>query len=357
MNIAFRTDASSAIGTGHVIRCLTLANALRKKGHEIVFICQPLQGNLNTRIEEEGFPVIPCSSTEPDISELPLFKNGSKADWLIVDHYKLDRQWESTCRPWVKQILVIDDLADRPHDCDILLDQNFMPHQPTRYHGLVPKTCKCLLGTEYTLLRPEFLASRKVLDAQGEKLMAVKPVHRIMVSLGGADPNNATLKVLEALSQLARFESAPSLEVSVIVGAANPNPSLIQAFAKQHGFEYLTNIPDMAKKMMDSDLFIGAGGTTTWERFALGLPGLVISIAENHRELSRYLAECGYQVYAGEIDTLKPDVLAHIIQTLCHCPEWVSFIRQRGMTLVDAQGTARVCQQLQSATIPASMLR
>ncbi|RME63691.1 MAG: UDP-2,4-diacetamido-2,4,6-trideoxy-beta-L-altropyranose hydrolase, partial [Alphaproteobacteria bacterium] len=170
MRAAFRVDASRAIGTGHVGRCLTLAAALRDAGGDALFLCRAHDGHLNAKIEEAGFPVLSLpkrndtdddlahshwlGATQADDAKASIAAlAGHRIDWLVVDHYGLDARWESALRRHAHRILAIDDLADRSHDCDLLLDQNFFLDAASRYDGLLPDHCRPLLGPRYAVLR------------------------------------------------------------------------------------------------------------------------------------------------------------------------------------------------------------
>jgi len=225
MKIFVRADASVQIGTGHVMRCLTLADELRGRDAEIVFVCREFAGNLCGYIEEKGYVVhrLPVSDapdqgvgadlkhaawlgadwqTDGGQVEEIIKRLAAPLDWLIVDHYALDERWEEYLRPYVKKIMVIDDLADRAHDCDLLLDQNFYENLESRYDGLVSAWCKKLLGPKYALLRPEFREARKNLRKRDGH------VKRIMIFFGGSDPANETTKALEAIRMLKRPDIA-----------------------------------------------------------------------------------------------------------------------------------------------------
>ncbi|MFH1884106.1 MAG: UDP-2,4-diacetamido-2,4,6-trideoxy-beta-L-altropyranose hydrolase, partial [Planctomycetota bacterium] len=225
-----RADASGQIGTGHVMRCLTLADELRGRGAEVIFVCREFAGNLCGYIEEKGYIVhrLPVSNDQEHDFESNLkhaswlgadwqtdarqveevFKDlDTHLDWLVVDHYALDEKWEGYLRPYVKKIMVIDDLADRAHDCDLLMDQNFHENLESRYDGLVPPGCIKLLGPKYAALRPEFREVRKNLRKRDGH------VKRIMIFFGGSDPTNETAKTLEAMYMLNR----PDVAVDVVV--------------------------------------------------------------------------------------------------------------------------------------------
>ena len=235
MKSIIRTDASVQIGTGHhVMRYLTLADELREHGAGAIFVCREFDGNLCGYIEEKGYIVhrLPVPNKQKHNIEGNLkhaawlgtdwhtdarqveeiIKDLDTAlDWLVVDHYALDERWEGYLRPNVKKIMVIDDLADRVHDCDLLLDQNFYENLESRYDGLVPAWCKKLLGPKYALLRPEFREARRNLRKRDGH------VKRIMIFFGGSDPTNETTKVLEAIRMLNRPDIATDVMVGLLI--------------------------------------------------------------------------------------------------------------------------------------------
>lgn len=298
MNIVFRVDASICIGTGHVMRCITLADLLRAKGAQVFFVCASFEGNLNGLIINKGYRILLIStinfhSTEINswdwqtdaVSTLDVLHSEKMVvDYLIIDHYGLDHRWEQQMRSYSKKIIVIDDSANREHDCDLLLDQNYYKDKNERYDGLVSPTCKRLLGPEYALLRTEFweIGQAKI-DRDGR-------VRRILVFFSGSDPTNETLKALDALMQIDRS----MLHIDVIVGQSNPNREDIYLRCKAlSNVHYHCQVENMAEMMANADLAIGAGGVTMWERCYLGLPAITIIIADNQRETTEAVAEYG----------------------------------------------------------------
>ena len=304
--IIVRVDSSSSMGTGHLIRCLTLADRLREGGAEVSFICRELPGTAYVLAERKGYSVhrVPTSGGKPGMSPGDLIhgewlgvsmeedgadtekilKEESPAGWLVVDHYGLDSRWESRMRPRVGRIMAIDDLANRPHDCDILLDQNLARDLATRYCSLVPPACRKFLGPRYALLRPEFLEVRKTLRERTGQ------VRRILVFFGGADLFNETGKALEAIRRLGR----PDIAADVIVGVSNPHRLAIEeTCALMPNVTCGYHVADMAERMAAADLAVGAGGTSLWERCSLGLPSLTLIVAENQAEATFCLAAAG----------------------------------------------------------------
>lgn len=291
MHVAVRTDASLAIGTGHVMRCLTLAKMLHKRGAEVFFVCREHDGHLCDLIQEQGFAVSRLSArTEVNASwqedaaasRVAIEMQGGRADLLVVDHYGLDARWERVLRPMVGRVFVIDDLADRPHDCDVLLDQNLHDAPESRYSALVPASIRLFIGPRFALLRPEFDAITVRLRDRG--------LQRLLVFLGGTDPSNEVLKLVSALRGL----GADAPLTKIVLGPTNPH-----AAAVRHAAQGMDNVniigatSQMASLMDEADLGIGTCGGAAWERCALGLPALVVVNAENQRDDARILHAMG----------------------------------------------------------------
>lgn len=225
MNIVFRLDSSNLIGSGHVMRCLALANALRERKVKVQFICRNLIGNSIRVIKQNGFEVIelinkPNIQWEQDAKEtISYLKQMEKPDWIFLDHYNLDIKWENEIRPFVNQIAVIDDLANRQHDCDLLIDQNYYDKKTCRYSNLVPKSCTKFIGPRYALLRSEFKEARSLLKVRSGE------VQQILVFLGGNDVGNVTSFVLSAIEEIPLLNNK---EMHVVVGGSNPNRDKIR---------------------------------------------------------------------------------------------------------------------------------
>ena len=326
MNVVFRVDSSSQIGSGHLMRCLTLAEKLRKeKDARIYFVMRNLEGNLIDIVQEKGFEVFILNrvelddslegyarwltvSQERDAYEVAnIFKEIENIDLLVVDSYAIDIIWESIIRPYVKRIIVIDDLANRKHDCDMLLDQNYYKNKDYRYEGLVPKACKLFLGPQYAILREEFYKARKHLKSRDGN------IKNILVFFGGVDLTNETRKTLEAIIKFDKKD----ITVNVIVGQSNPHKEDIKKICDKYPYmNYYCQVNNIADFMNQADLAIGAGGTTTWERCFLGLPSIVIAVAENQVEIAEDCNEVGYIKYLGFCKDVTTDDISSIIQIM-----------------------------------------
>lgn len=323
MNVVFRVDASRLIGSGHVVRCLTLANALRKRGADAHFICREHDGHLCGLIDQHGFPVsqLPPPGVASHIEDasahaawlgatwredaeqtLSVLEGlGAKPDWLIVDHYAVDSRWESCLRAFAGRIMVIDDLADRWHDCDLLLDQNLVEQGHGRYLDKVSGNCGLLLGPEYALLQPIY----------GELRGRIPPregtVRRILIFFGGVDRANLTGRAVAAFLQVGRID----IEVDVVVGARCSHIEAIRRQVAGHDNIHLySGLPSLASLMVKADLAIGAGGTTSWERLCMGLPALVVTLAENQRPIAQALNRHGLIRWLGHWDTVDEPSIA-----------------------------------------------
>jgi UDP-2,4-diacetamido-2,4,6-trideoxy-beta-L-altropyranose hydrolase len=354
-SVLFRVDASYAIGSGHLMRCLALATALGAAGAKVSFICRDLPGNYVGWLRERGHRVclLPAPSgplppgedeylywlgvpMETEIGECKaLLKAMPAPDWIVVDHYALDSRWESAVRPESSFLMVIDDIANRPHACQLLLDQNYYPQPEQRYSSLAAGAI-ALLGPAYALLRPEF---------HTEHLHAKRrtgEVRRLLVFMGGSDCGNVTSSILRTLTSLEKH----SLEIEVIVGKANPHLPEVAQLCEQAGAQMLTQVNDMAARMARADLSIGATGVATWERAAVGLPTLAVSVADNQLDIARYADQLGILRWLGDAAQVNEEAWLAALRWACSSPEALQSQSARGMDLVDGLGTAKVVEKM-----------
>lgn len=350
MRVAIRVDATAKIGTGHFMRCLTLAEELHKQAVQVRFISRNLPPHLRSLLEEKGMEFVALNSdVSPertdelahsawlgtsqllDANETLLAIKGHAWDWIVVDHYALDVRWESAVRGSTKRILVIDDIADRQHDCDVLLDQNFYADMRSRYDGKVPDHCVKLLGPRYALLRDEFRKLRaQVKPRTGE-------VKKILVFFGGVDAGNYTGSALEALAAL----ESKQFKIDVVIGAQHPCREQIQHTCAAQGYECHVQTSRMAELMAEADLAIGAGGTATWERCCLGLPSISLCVAENQQKQIADAAEVGL-LYAISNDEAVVDAIRTHANALLKNPALLKHISHTEMNSVDGKGVTRI---------------
>jgi UDP-2,4-diacetamido-2,4,6-trideoxy-beta-L-altropyranose hydrolase len=357
MRIAFRADASARIGAGHVVRCATLAQELASRGAEICFFSREMNGHYLDWLREKGFDVeaLPatesintdsfdthsgwlCAQRTQEIVEMSeLLRSREPVDWLITDHYAIDRGWHSVLRPFVHRIMCIDDLANRPHDCDILLDQNLHSSSERRYVNLVPESAKTLLGPRYALLRPEFAACRRRPKARDGV------VRRVFVFMGGGDTTSLTDTVLMAFSQ-SRYRA---VAMDVVMGV-KPCPAYTRIMqSKLPNVQFHYRVVRIAELMMQADLAIGASGVATWERAAVGLPALVVSVAENQRAIARNAHEAGMLTWIDSIDPVSRTEWLEHIDDAFSSPERLRRQSEACLALIDAKGVQRVADAMQ----------
>lgn len=355
--ILFRTDASLEIGTGHVMRCLTLADALRQRGAEAVFICRPHRGHLLEQIRARGHETLVLSPPPPsyappagdtphaawlglgwdeDARETLQSIAGERADWLVVDHYALDRRWEQKLRPACHRLLAMDDLADRAHDCDLLLDPS-LGRKDADYQGLLMSSTTTLLGAQYALLRPEFAALRA--ESLGRRKAGT--LRHLLITMGGVDKDNATGRVLNALN---RCQLPRDLQITVVMGRHAPwfNDVRERVARMPVSTQIFVAVDDMARLMTDSDLAIGAAGGTSWERCCMGLPTIQFIVAANQAGIASELAYIGAAVLADE-HTL-PDIFARLADKAG--PQLLMEQSRIASLVTDGLGAERVAAEL-----------
>ncbi|QNI46796.1 UDP-2,4-diacetamido-2,4,6-trideoxy-beta-L-altropyranose hydrolase [Synechococcus sp. A15-60] len=318
--ILIRCDASLLIGSGHVIRCRTLARELQRRGAEVCFLCRRQPGDLIGLLEQEfqvlalpEQPLVACEGLEgsdlygawlgctqeqdaAQCLEVLAVAGINRISWIVADHYGLDVSWEEQLVAGLPgtdagpQLLVIDDLADRPHQADLLLDQNFFgeaTHQ--RYQDLVPPQCRQLLGPHYALLGPEYAQLHPLVVPRTE-------LRQVLVFFGGVDPSNLTGRALEALMD----PPLADLAVDVVLGLQSPHRQPVAELVARRPHTTLHGpLPSLAGLIARADLAIGAGGATTWERSCLRLPTLVVAIAANQLPFAEALDQAGHLQLLG----------------------------------------------------------
>ncbi len=357
MRVLVRADASVRIGSGHVMRCLTLADALRSAGAEVRFVCRLLTGHMADAIAARGFDVVrlpagsgPVDAGPPHVGWLEESPDVDAAqcrsaladeipfDWLIVDHYALDAVWEGAMRSVARRVMVIDDVADRDHDCDLLLDQNLAPDPRARYVQRVPAEATCLFGPRFALLRRQFHDAHAARDTE-----AVAEVQAISVFLGGGDPNGVTARVLDVLATAL----PPSVHTTAIVGSSNPHSERIRArFSGHPTFRVVDHCEDMAGHLTACQMAIGAGGVAALERSCLGVPSVVIATAGNQEAPARNLALAGACLYLGKAEAVSDYSIEAAVRVLLENAVLRQSMIRAGTALVDGLGCDRVARQL-----------
>ena len=315
------------------MRCLTLADALADKGADCTFVCRKANGNLLELIENRGFKshALPADVTaEQDWMQTNAFIETLKHKplWLVVDHYNLDIEWERHIRPVVYNTMVIDDMANRKHMCELLLDQNLVPDMSHRYKDLIEGRCVELFGPKYALLRDEFAEERKQVTKRKF------PPESILVNFGGGDHKSMCLMTMRAL-KMAGYKG----KVTLVAGGLNPDMDELEALATARpNTEFHKTTNKMATLMREADLAIGASGSTTWERMCLGLPCVTIAIAENQVEIASFLGKHHYAFYAGLANDIITESFAEYLEEVLADEEKFRGIEQYSMDHVDGKG-------------------
>ena len=353
MNIAFRVDASSRIGTGHFMRCLTLADALKESGDTSRFLCRNLPEHLRGLLDSRGHALLPLgpgdgvadgdlahsawlgTSQQADARECIEALHDLPCDWLVVDHYSLDERWEFPLRQRAKNIFAIDDIADRNHDCDLLLDQNFYANMCERYEKRLPKACTSLLGPKYAILRKEFLRLHAASKPRQGR------VERVFVFLGGVDSESYTSIAIRALGN---FRNR-NLSVDIVLGAQHPRKEEICSECEQRKFSVHIQTDRIGELMKAADLGIGAGGSATWERCTVGLPTLVVAVASNQIHTAIDTAKIGATYYAGCAGDVSEELLIREIDRSFDST-WINRTSRFCLDLVDALGVQRILETM-----------
>lgn len=321
---------------GHVMRCLTLADALKRHDVDSVFLHRDLPGNLASVIRERGFEVrlLDASADDASATAAVLGVLEQKPSWLVVDHYQLDRKWEASVRSFVGNVMVIDDLADREHDCALLLDQNLVAGMETRYDGKVPESATLLLGPRYAVLDSAY--------AEHHERARVRsgPVRRVLAFFGGGDNTALTLRAVEAFVEIARDDITFHLVVAGVGAKAIREKLEGRGNIQLHG-----RVPTLIPLIESADLFIGASGSTSWERLCLGLPSIIVTIAENQRPIAAELERHGLVRWVGDANEASKAAIQAALEDVIGSgidAEW----SRACLDVVDGKGVERVCESM-----------
>lgn len=356
MRILIRADASPTIGSGHIARCLTLARVLRKQGSHVAFACRQLPGHRLGALSAEGFETFALPEFYPgedpqqaiesmlpwqaDIDALDLLlEDHAQFNWIIADHYGLDHHWQTASRRWAPRIAAVDDLATRRYNVDLLLNQN-LSGLSENYTPLLPEGCRTLLGPRYAMLREEF-------DCPA---IEIKPeARRVLVNFGGFD---AAMQTHHAMLALVDF---PELDVDFVAGVDNPAWTQMQALAQTRpNWRLHSFVSDFHQRMTEADLFIGAGGGTSWERAALGLPTICIAVSNNQQVNGEVMAAAGAHVFLGAREQVSVTQLRDAIGFVAGNVYLRQSLAERSRQMVDGRGALRVAAALADAVLASS---
>jgi UDP-2,4-diacetamido-2,4,6-trideoxy-beta-L-altropyranose hydrolase len=348
-SVLIRVDSSIQMGSGHLMRCLTLADELRRRGALLQFVCRDLPGNLCSRLEDSGYDVVRLlaptgnMTADPrtwlgvaqriDAEEVTKALAGRRFDWVIVDHYGLDIEWERLARAIAARVFVIDDLANREHDADVLLDQNYFGTATTsRYEQYVATRCVKLLGPQFALLQPVYRHLRAALVSRDDG------VNRVLVFFGAHDKARTVLAVVKGLQE----QVERKFVIDVVPGNDPEICAGVKALAcNAQGICVHDNPPSLAYLLARADIAIGACGTTTWERACLGVPTIAVTIADNQVESANALAAEDYIELAGSAGSLSVDEWSNKVRDVMASSERLKLLSEQSLRLTDGHGVGR----------------
>ena len=343
--LLIRADASTKIGTGHLMRCLALAQAWKDRGGHATFVMAMNTPALEDRLKTEGMEVIHLS-TKPgsadDALQTAELARKMNASWVVVDGYHFGADYQRVIKESRLRLLVIDDYGHAEHYyADIVLNQNLHAHEGL-YTNREPYT-QLLLGTRYVLLRREFLKWR------GYRRETPEVARKILVTLGGSDPDNVTLKVVQALNQV----KMDGLEAVVVAGAGNPHCEELQRAIEglRPHIRLKSNVADMSELMAWADVAVTSGGTTCWELAFMGVPFVIVILADNQKETAESLGESEMAISLGWHENLSPARIAQVLAQLIRSAMLRTRMTQHSQQLVDGGGPARVLMQVKAKTL------
>lgn len=350
INTIIRSDASTYIGSGHIMRCLVLAEGLINHGHDVMFACRIQEGDLIEYIESKGIKVFRLKKTSQQIipkhsadyqawlqvswqeDAQEFIKLVVDADLVITDHYAIDSLWQGRIKTSLKcSILAIDDL-NRTHNCELIVDQNLWPDMATRYQS---SSGVKLLGPNYALLRSSFS------ELKGQN---VPSKNQVLAFFGGSDLTMECMKLLKA----ALNEPPLPFHLKVVAGRSNKAYQELVSMSVSTEISVEKFIDNFDLELKQSNYVIGASGVSNWERFCLGIPSSIVSVAENQRTLSQYLSDLGSVRYLGDSDDTDISSYAHELQFLASC--WPN-MRPLSPVLVDGLGVSRIIKKIEEVLV------
>ena len=332
MTVVVRSDAGPEIGTGHIVRCAALAHLAMLRGHDAKIVGTGVDHVLAMWLQERGIELVTCYgvSRPTDAERTSRYtKDLVESDWLVVDHYGLDASWETSVDKGAGRLLVIDDLADRRHACDALLDVGMHTVNGNRYAKLVGSETKLFFGPPYALIRDEFD------EVQPRQRSGV--VDRILVYVGGGSKSGSVLRTI-ALA----LESADFSEISVIFLASEEELNEIaDLVVRNQNFKGVSPMVDMPVLLDWADLVIGTCGTSTWERLLLGVPTMCLVTAENQRSDAELLAAAGATLNLGKSESLRMRDIVAVMMDLRESPSSVKAMSAAGLEIMKGRVSAR----------------
>lgn len=363
MKVVMRVDSSQEIGTGHVMRCLALAKKLEQRQHNILFVCKRHPGHLFDLIARYGFSQVlldiapsdcikrlphahwvgGCQKDDAKQSIMAIQSHfAEKPDWIIVDHYGLDSAWHKVVKQDFAQekIMVIDDLVDREHCCDLFLDQTYGRSEEA-YSHLLPQGSKQLLGSKFALLRDEFLFDdRKILQHRKNRIKS--GLGRILIMMGGTDNMNKSPSVVKAIANSSSIE-----KITVVLGeTAAWKDEVAQLCQDVDCASLIVGSDEISQLLLEHDICIGAAGSSAWERCALGLPTLIMALFDNQKVIAHNLVAAGACLYLqADFDAENLNLL---LNDIFDQENYLAMVVS-GLKVCDGRGAERTAEILETA--------
>lgn len=336
--LLIRADASPQIGTGHVMRCLALAQAWQESGGTTLFALANGTSTLEVRLLSEGMKICHLTAlpgSADDAAQTIKLARELKAAWVVIDGYHFSAAYQHAIKQAGLRLLFIDDYGHtKYYYADLVLNQNISADE-SLYANRESHT-RLLLGTRYALLRREFWPWR------GWRRKSSPVARKVLVTMGGSDPENVTLKAMQALQNLKGDE----LETVVVVGSGNLYAGTLQSNIRNRQTCLVSNISNMAELMAWADLAISAGGSTCWELAFMGLPSIILVLADNQRLIAKQLSALGWAVNLGWHHDISSAQVLQALTSLLVAPEKRVEMIRRGQEIVDGDGTTRLLMHL-----------
>ncbi|MGA9814538.1 MAG: UDP-2,4-diacetamido-2,4,6-trideoxy-beta-L-altropyranose hydrolase [Terriglobales bacterium] len=344
--LILRADASIAMGTGHVMRCLALAQAWQDQAWQdqagqCIFAMAETTAASQERIRGDRFETLPVAAIPgslQDAAQVVKLARARNSSWIVLDGYQFDVEYQRRLKAAGLKVLMVDDTGHAgAYVADLVLDQN--AHATKDFYQQRESYSQLLLGPRYALLRREFRPWR-------EWKREIAPVARkVLLTVGGSDPDNVSIRIIRGLGLLAEN----NLETTIVAGGANPHiDSLEEEIGRMGGrFRLVRDTFDMPRLMADADVAISAAGITCWELCLLGLPAVLIDVAENQTPVAHELERRGVAIYAGRSQQVTPEEIAARLRLLLAVPERRAAMSERGRRLVDGGGAERVVSAMQ----------
>lgn len=333
-HVVLRCDGGAVIGGGHVSRCVALADAFALQGWRITFACSRETLSVLPILQQRGYPIVVLDGTVSGEAAVLRLRLPDGCDTLVVDHYGRDVGFETTLRGWAGRIVALDDATGRRHDCDVLVDSGSV--DATIYQGLIPTGARCLLGPEYALVRREFTDLRaEALERRRQNRLA-----GILVSFGATDPWNGTTLALDAMAGL-----LPEASIDILLSSRAPHLDHIRQRLSERVRLHL-DIGNPAPFMAQADLAIGASGVSSFERAALGLPAIQVTMVDNQRAIAHMLVHANAVIDCGACDDGFPARLRQHVVTVAQSAGLRRALSTAASTLIDGRGALRVVEAI-----------